>query len=130
LRKSEQASRRKRQSEKALEKEKKDVIDKLLNRKISRKDKKQIEGAAEAENKSNKKESMEPKINYTTNASGSFLSFPTLIPSILQQSPQKYPPPRPICQVSGCKNPRRYSTKNSQSVCSLACYSKLEEMVQ
>ncbi|RHZ76892.1 hypothetical protein Glove_187g95 [Diversispora epigaea] len=123
LKKSEIARRRKHQSIQRAEQDKMDTINRLLKKQASKKRSKDQDDNDSVHNHENGSSMNIPSCvyHYVQDVQGCSLSIPEGInmPIKFEKGP-KYPPPVPLCSISGCNNPKKYrSTKTLEFACSM-----------
>lgn len=110
------AKKRRQQAKEKREKDKKQTIDRLLKKQDSKPKGSKVSKAA--------KKAEVPKTTYINGQTRILLSLPTGCELPLPK-PGPIPPERKMCQVPGCKSPKRYScSKTGVALCSLECYKK------
>ncbi|XP_013106830.1 INO80 complex subunit B [Stomoxys calcitrans] len=108
--------RRKQQADEKREKDKKKTMDRLLKKQESK-------NRSSAKPKT-AKEAI-PVISYRNTAEGSFLNLPLGMEFPLQPQTPKEPPPKQLCGIQGCGQPKVYNcSKTNMPLCSFACYRK------
>ncbi|CAG8467905.1 12423_t:CDS:2, partial [Cetraspora pellucida] len=110
LKKSEIARRRKHQSIQRAEQDKMDTINRLLKKQASKKRSKDQDETDSISKDDSSTNSQTPiAFHYVSNKDGCTLSIPSdvEIPIKFSKGPN-YPPPVPICSVSGCTRPKKY----------------------
>ncbi|CAG8823342.1 9508_t:CDS:2, partial [Gigaspora margarita] len=115
LKKSEIARRRKHQSIQRAEQDKMDTINRLLKKQASKKRSKDQDETDSINKDDNSTNSQTPvAFHYVTNKDGCTLSVPHDIEIPIQFSKgPNYPPPIPLCSVSGCTRPKKYRGVNT-----------------
>ncbi|KAF1892018.1 hypothetical protein Lal_00036370 [Lupinus albus] len=133
MKKAEAAQRRKMHLETAAREAEAEAIRKILNQDSSRKKredkmKKRQEELAQERAANIQKPNT---IRYVYGPNGITVTFPEEmgIPSILNQPPISYPPPREKCAAPTCTNPYKYRhSKLNLPICSLQCHKAVEKM--
>ncbi|KAI8136992.1 PAPA-1-like conserved region-domain-containing protein [Fennellomyces sp. T-0311] len=122
LKRSEVARRRKHQSAQRAEKDKADTINRLLKKQAS-KSKRVIKDDVDPSPSATHLPPAD-SVRYTTTTSGSHLSLPdSLLDELLVSSKHRPVPRKVACEISGCKNEKKYVAKASgKAVCSLEHY--------
>ncbi|RIB14097.1 PAPA-1-like conserved region-domain-containing protein [Gigaspora rosea] len=129
LKKSEIARRRKHQSIQRAEQDKMDTINRLLKKQASKKRSKDQDETDSINKDDNSTNSQTPvAFHYVTNKDGCTLSVPHDIEIPIQFSKgPNYPPPIPLCSVSGCTRPKKYRGVNTlKYACSMEHLKKVD----
>ncbi|KAK6915675.1 Zinc finger, HIT-type [Dillenia turbinata] len=137
LKKAEAAQRRRMQMEKAAWDSQTEAIRKILGQDSSRKKR-------EEKMKQRQKQLVQEKaakamvlapdnVRWFMGPSGTIVTFPSEmgLPSIFDQKPCSYPPPREKCAGPSCMNPYKYrDSKSKLPLCSLQCYKAIHEKMK
>ncbi|XP_005187593.2 INO80 complex subunit B [Musca domestica] len=108
--------KRKQQADEKREKDKKKTMERLLKKQESK-------NRSSAKPK-NVKEAT-PVISYKNTAEGGFIHLPVGVDFPLKPQQPKEPPPRQLCGMPGCGQPKVYNcSKTNIPLCSFACYRK------
>ncbi|XP_018461796.1 uncharacterized protein LOC108832843 [Raphanus sativus] len=136
VKKAEAAQRRKVQVEKAARESEAEAIRKILGQDSSRKKredkiKKRLDEIAQ-EKAAHEERVSTSFIRTIMGPNGTTVSFPIdKVPSLFDQKPSEYPPPRENCAGPSCTNPYRYrDSKTKVPLCSLKCYKAVQEQQQ
>ncbi|CAH2057646.1 unnamed protein product [Thlaspi arvense] len=136
LKKAEAAQRRKVQIEKAARESEAEAIRKILGQDSSRKKredkiKKRLDEMAQ-EKAAHEEMAPTSFIRTIMGPSGTTVSFPIdKVPSLFDQQPVSYPPPRENCAGPSCTNPYKYRhSKTNAPLCSLKCYKAVDAQRQ
>eukprot|EP01114_Cavostelium_apophysatum_P019908 TRINITY_DN6541_c0_g1_i1.p1 TRINITY_DN6541_c0_g1~~TRINITY_DN6541_c0_g1_i1.p1 ORF type:complete len:346 (-),score=95.99 TRINITY_DN6541_c0_g1_i1:57-1094(-) len=127
------AQKQKEQKVKSTEREKRAVLDKLINRQMSKKDKKALKEEQATQSEGKRAETTArttlkgPMISYRTSNKGSVLLFPDSVPSDLRQTTSKYPPAKLNCKICNAKAFTYRDSKTGTPLCSLQCYQRLHK---
>ncbi|XP_061395966.1 INO80 complex subunit B-like [Musca vetustissima] len=108
--------KRKQQADEKREKDKKKTMERLLKKQESK-------NRSSAKPK-NQKEAT-PVISYKNTAEGAFIHLPVGVEFPFKPQAPKEPPPRQLCGIPGCGQPKVYNcSKTNLPLCSFACYRK------
>ncbi|CAG8489941.1 16746_t:CDS:2 [Dentiscutata heterogama] len=132
LKKSEIARRRKHQSIQRAEQDKMDTINRLLKKQASKKRSKDQDETDSINKDDNGTNPQTPvAFHYVTNKDGCTLSIPHDVEMPIQFSKgPNYPPPIPLCSVSGCTLPKKYRCVNTlKYACSMEHLKKVDTLV-
>ncbi|CAA7044268.1 unnamed protein product [Microthlaspi erraticum] len=136
LKKTEAAQRRKVQIEKAARESEAEAIRKILGQDSSRKKredkiKKRLDELAQ-EKAAHEEMAPTSFIRTIMGPSGTTVSFPIdKVPSLFDQKPTCYPPPREKCAGPSCTNTYKYRhSKTNVPLCSLQCYKAVDQQIQ
>ncbi|RWR95610.1 INO80 complex subunit B-like protein conserved region [Cinnamomum micranthum f. kanehirae] len=136
LKKAEAAQRRKMQNEKAALESQKEAIRKILGQDSSRKkreDQQRKRRDELAQERAANAMTIAPNtVRWVMGPTGTIVTFPKdEMPSIFNQKPCSYPPPREKCAGPSCMNPYKYrDSKSNVPLCSLRCYRAVNEMAR
>uniref|UniRef100_A0A1J3HLS4 INO80 complex subunit B-like conserved region domain-containing protein n=1 Tax=Noccaea caerulescens TaxID=107243 RepID=A0A1J3HLS4_NOCCA len=136
LKKTEAAQRRKVQIEKAARESEAEAIRKILGQDSSRKKredkiKKRLDELAQ-EKAAHEEMAPTSFIRTIMGPGGTTVSFPIdKVPSLFDQKPTCYPPPREKCAGPSCTNTFKYRhSKTNVPLCSLKCYKAVDQQLQ
>lgn len=108
--------KRKQQADEKREKDKKKTMERLLKKQESK-------NRSSAKPKAAKETT--PMISYKNTSEGGFIHLPVGVDFPLAAQTPKEPPPRQLCAIEGCGQPKVYNcSKTNLPLCSFACYRK------
>lgn len=108
--------KRKQQADEKREKDKKKTMERLLKKQESK-------NRSSAKPKAAKETT--PMISYKNTSEGGFIHLPVGVEFPLAAQTPKEPPPRQLCAIEGCGQPKVYNcSKTNLPLCSFACYRK------
>ncbi|KAL5016530.1 hypothetical protein ScPMuIL_006119 [Solemya velum] len=116
VKRQQRAKKRRQQAHEKREKDKKQILDRLLKKQETKTKGPKMKGAKRANI---------PRVRYLNSRAGIAISMP--VGHVFPLVPQKAEPPKSpnLCGVSGCKNVKKYNcSKTSVPLCSLKCYKK------